>query len=68
MRLHSPCCACRVLRTAVLLAEEKLTEEVNTNGWDAMGDVFAFRYLPEDGRPEDGLQVCIMPQLARVHH
>lgn len=38
-------------------AEENLTQEVDTDGWDELGDVFAFRYLPEDGRPEDALQV-----------
>jgi hypothetical protein len=41
------------------LAEEKLTQEVDTDGWDDLGDVFAFRYLPEDGAPEDGLQVHV---------
>lgn len=42
---------------AHVLAEEKLTQEVDTDGWDDLGDVYAFRYLPEGGAPEDGLQV-----------
>lgn len=40
-----------------MLAEENLTQEADTEGWDELGDVYAFRYLPENGRPEDGLQV-----------
>lgn len=43
-----PCACC---------ADEKLTQEADTEGWDELCDVFAFRYLPESGRPEDGLQV-----------
>ena len=47
----------RQWRVAHVHADEKLTQEVDTDGWDDLGDVYAFRYLPEDGAPEDGLQV-----------
>lgn len=41
-------------------ADEELTEEVDTDGWNDQGDHFAFRYLPENGNVKDGLQVSLI--------
>jgi len=46
----------------VMLADEELTEEVDPDGWDELGEVFAFRYLPGDGRKEGALQVPIFQE------
>lgn len=51
--------AVEVEASDVMLADEELTEEVDPDGWDELGEVFAFRYLPGDGRKEGALQVPI---------